>query len=89
MKNTVLFMILTAFVLTVSSLTAQIQTGVFRTPAGNTDYHQFTRNSSGAAVFINQESTNGPQLTVVCKFIYKSIGLFLNRHSGTLCRAGC
>jgi|GEM_PF-1192764 len=33
----------------------QIQTGVFRTPTGNTEYHQFTRTGGGgAAVYINQ-----------------------------------
>ncbi len=36
---------------------AQIQTGVWRTPSNNTDYHHFTRNGGGAAVYINQEST--------------------------------
>ena len=36
---------------------AQIQTGVWRTPSGNTDYHHFVRNGVGPAVYINQEST--------------------------------
>lgn len=35
-------------------LFGQIQTGVFRTPTGNTQYHQFTRTGGGAAVYINQ-----------------------------------
>jgi len=60
MKKISLLLLIPAFILNQFSLTAQIQTGVFRTPAGNTDYHHFTRNNStGAAVFINQESTAG------------------------------
>ncbi|SFW76994.1 hypothetical protein SAMN02927921_04183 [Sinomicrobium oceani] len=46
-----------------SGLTGYTQnyTGYFRTPQGNTDYHHFTRNNSGAPVYINQEGT-GPIL---------------------------
>jgi len=62
MKKTNLFMLIVALIVNLSALTAQIQTGVFRTPVGNTDYHQFLRNSTGAAVFINQESSTGPIL---------------------------
>ncbi|QLE02045.1 hypothetical protein HX109_10945 [Galbibacter sp. BG1] len=40
------------------SLTAQVQTGVYKTSPGNTDYHQFVRNGNGAAVYINQVSSN-------------------------------
>lgn len=43
--------------------TAQIQTGVFRTPSGNTDYHQFTRShATDAVVHINQATTTGAVL---------------------------
>jgi len=52
-------MLAVAFFLNSSALMAQILTGVFRTPVGNTDPHQFTSNSGYAAVFINQESTTG------------------------------
>jgi len=62
MKKTLFFVLIVALYVNLSSISAQIQTGVFRTPAGNTDYHHFTRNNSttsNAAVFINQESTAG------------------------------
>lgn len=42
-------------------LHAQIQTGIFKTTSGNTDYHHFTRDGGGAAVYINQLSTNPSQ----------------------------
>ena len=61
MNRNVFFMLAAALSLNLTSITAQIQTGVFRTPAGNTDYHHFTRKSSSSAVFINQEGT-GPIL---------------------------
>jgi len=41
--------------------TGIFQSKGYRTKAGNVNYHQFTRNSTGTAVFINQEST-GPIL---------------------------
>ncbi len=41
---------------------AQTYTGTFRTVAGNTTYHQFNRNGTGAVVYINQEATNQPIL---------------------------
>ena len=59
MKRITLCALTMSFIFIFSSLTAQIQTGVFRTPAGNTDYHQFTRNSNDPVVFINQESATG------------------------------
>ena len=60
MKRTVLLVLILTSFFNRFSLSAQIQTGVFRTPAGNTDYHHFTRNNAGGAVvFINQESTAG------------------------------
>lgn len=63
MKKTALLMLAAALFVNLSSITAQIQTGVFRTPVENTDYHQFTRNNtSGAAVFIHQEAISGPIL---------------------------
>jgi len=63
MKRTALFLLIIAFIFNWVSLSAQIQTGVFRTPAGNTDYHQFTRSDSlGAAVYINQVAESGPIL---------------------------
>jgi hypothetical protein len=37
---------------------AQTQYGVWRTPDSNTDYHFLTRNGIGAALYINQISTN-------------------------------
>ena len=40
----------------------QIQTGVFRTPASNTEYHQFTRVGGGAVVYINQTDASTPIL---------------------------
>ncbi|WP_378185624.1 hypothetical protein ACE939_10980 [Aquimarina sp. W85] len=45
------------FSLTVSGLRAQIQTGVFRNTPENLEYNQFIRNGIGAAVYINQQST--------------------------------
>ena len=63
MKKSNLFLLIVVFIFNWITLPAQIQTGVFRTPAGNTDYHHFTRNNSGgAAVFINQEATSRPIL---------------------------
>jgi len=60
MKKTILILLIAASFFNWFSLSAQIQTGVFRTPVGNTDYHQFSRNNAtSAAVFINQESTSG------------------------------
>lgn len=35
----------------------QVQTGVWKSTPGNTDFHHFVRNGGGAAVYINQEST--------------------------------
>ena len=57
------FLMISMIILTYLNLAkAQIHTGVFRTPTGNTDYHHFTRgHASGAAVYINQVST-GPIL---------------------------
>ncbi|MCX2680628.1 hypothetical protein OOZ15_11805 [Galbibacter sp. EGI 63066] len=37
---------------------SQTYTGVFKTVGGNTDYHHFVRNGNGAAVYINQASTD-------------------------------
>jgi len=48
-------LILGALIIVCSHASGQIQTGVFRTTAGNTQYHQFTRSGGGgAAVYINQ-----------------------------------
>ncbi|MDG3581257.1 tail fiber protein [Galbibacter pacificus] len=44
--------------LCLNSAMSQIQTGVYKTTPGNTDYHQFVRNGNGAAVYINQVSSN-------------------------------
>ena len=41
----------------VGAVSGQTYTGTFRTTAGNTTYHQFTRDGVGAAVYINQIST--------------------------------
>lgn len=38
--------------------TSQVQTGVYKTSPGNGDYHHFVRNGNGAAVYINQASSN-------------------------------
>lgn len=38
--------------------TSQVQTGVYKTSLGNGDYHHFVRNGNGAAVYINQASSN-------------------------------
>lgn len=55
MRNT----IISIMFLSICGITnAQIQTGVFKTADGNTDYHHFTRNGGDAAVYINQVSTN-------------------------------
>jgi len=63
MKNKYLFMLIVACIANCSSITAQIQTGVFRTPAGNTDYHVFSiNNPSWAAAYILQSATDGPIL---------------------------
>lgn len=53
MNKTIVF---TSLLFMTCGLYAQTQTGVFKTSAGNTDYHHFTRNGNGAAVYINQES---------------------------------
>jgi len=59
MKKILLFALVT---LLHYSLDAQI-TNYFRTPIGNTNWHHFTRKSgTGAAVYINQETTTGPIL---------------------------
>lgn len=50
-----LFLALTLFVNI--SIHAQIQYGTWKTPSGNPDYHHFTRNGNGAAVYINQSAT--------------------------------
>ena len=56
-------MFVVALIVGLSSITAQIQTGVFRTPTGNVDYHHFFVNSTtDAAVYINQAATSGPIL---------------------------
>ena len=60
MKKNVFSMLVAAVFVNFSFVSAQTQTGVFRTPSGNTDYHHFTRNhASSAAVFINQEAATG------------------------------
>ncbi|MDR7130065.1 hypothetical protein J2X69_002412 [Algoriphagus sp. 4150] len=62
--NKELFLPILVFVLMIPTvLNAQVQTGVFRTPEANTNYHHFTRSSDSgtAAVYINQIST-GPIL---------------------------
>ncbi|MBC9795859.1 hypothetical protein [Sinomicrobium weinanense] len=62
MKEIFTYLLTVLSVLFSLSTEAQVQTGVWRTPSGNTDYHHFTRNNSGgAAVYINQVST-GPIL---------------------------
>lgn len=43
-------------VLLASYAKAQVQTGVWRSLNENTDYHHFTRNGGGAAVYVNQTS---------------------------------
>jgi len=54
MKKIILFIILSGITL---STKAQIQTGVWRSLNENTDYHHFIRNGGGAAVYVNQNST--------------------------------
>ena len=54
MKNTFFTLILIAFTFTIQG---QIQTGVWRSTNANTDYHHFIRDGGGAAVYINQIST--------------------------------
>jgi len=61
MKKNYFFLVFFCFGFTAK---AQIQTGVFRTPSGNTDYHQFTRNGTGATVYINQVDNVQPILTL-------------------------
>lgn len=61
MKTIRLLIIFTILFFNLNYSLSQIQTGVFRTPQGNTDYHHFVRDNSGAAVYINQVST-GPIL---------------------------
>lgn len=62
MKKYCIIVLLVAFFAIFNFVEAQVQTGVFRTAAGNTDYHHFTRdNAAGAAVYVNQVS-NGPIL---------------------------
>jgi len=83
MKKALIFMLTAALAVNLNLLTAQIQTGVFRTPSGNTDYHHFTNNNvTHAAVYINQLST-GPILklssetsaaNVLVKFTFLSNG---------------
>ena len=46
------------------STRAQEYSGYFRTPSGNTYYHQFVRNGGGSAVYINQVATNMPILVL-------------------------
>ena len=61
-KRFIFLLLLSALFINLNLLTAQVQTGVFKTPAGNTDFHHFTRNNSstsGSAVFINQEAATG------------------------------
>jgi len=54
MKNTFFTLILIAFTFTIQG---QIQTGVWRSTNANKDYHHFIRDGGGAAVYINQIST--------------------------------
>ncbi|GAA4779383.1 hypothetical protein GCM10023231_02690 [Olivibacter ginsenosidimutans] len=56
--------LLTAFCLVFfqGKVAAQVQTGVFKTSAGNTDYHFFTRNGNGTAVYMNQIDNTNPIL---------------------------
>lgn len=64
--NTLRICILSVFLTCSGSfLQAQTQTGVFRTTAGNTSYHQFVRDGSGAAVYINQVNTTQPILRLI------------------------
>ncbi len=67
------------------SVNAQIQTGVFKSTSTNTDYHHFTRNGSGAAVYINQIDAIQPILrlgsgdfnaNVGVKFTFENNGNF-------------
>ena len=46
MKKNALVLFTILLTVHLSSIRAQIQTGVFRTPAGNTDYHHFTGNNA-------------------------------------------
>jgi hypothetical protein len=62
MKKYCIIVLLVAFFANFNIVEAQVQTGVFKTAPGNTDYHHFTReNATGAAVYVNQVS-NGPIL---------------------------
>lgn len=57
-----IFTLIILIILSNQIIKAQVQTGIFKTPQSNTDYHHFTRdNAGGAAVYINQIST-GPIL---------------------------
>jgi hypothetical protein len=60
MKRTLLMLMICACSVHLSE--AQAQVGVFKTMEGNTDYHHFTRDGGGAAVYINQVSTGYPIL---------------------------
>jgi len=62
MKCKFFLLTITVIIFNLNFVKAQVQTGVFKTPQENTDYHHFTRdNGGGAAVYINQVST-GPIL---------------------------
>ena len=54
-KNYVWFML---FVFGVFEVSAQVYNGVYKSPTTNMDYHHFRRDGSGAAVYINQISSN-------------------------------
>jgi len=54
MKSKKALFVFLVFVFKMSSLFAQVQTGVFKTSSGNTNYHHFTRDGGGSAVYINQ-----------------------------------
>jgi len=64
MKKNKLLLTLFLAITFIGNINAQIQTGVFRTPANNNAYHHFTRASSGAAVYINKESAGGQILAL-------------------------
>lgn len=60
MKSTLTFL----FTMAVCCAQAQIQTGVWRNPTANTDYNQFIRNGTGAALFVNQVANEPAIMTL-------------------------
>jgi len=86
MKKIFLFILSAMLFANQSSVLAQVYTGLFRTPAGNTEAHIFSCNSShetSTAVYINQETTTGailrlaggyPHFNTGVKFSFESNG---------------